>query len=116
MSLRRLWVLVSKLPQDSCTSRVLHGEAADWTTDTYLARAAANAAIQANYQRAGKRPPDSALIAAPKDKAGKKPSRLIAAKAHQKVGGAAELDALFIARQPPAQPPGRGLIVAPSKG
>ncbi|MFI0481745.1 hypothetical protein [Actinomadura sp. 9N215] len=65
MTLRRLWVLVSRLPQESATSRAIHGELADWSQDTYLLARIANTLQYANGQRAGKRVPESALIHPP---------------------------------------------------
>lgn len=34
--MRRLSVLVDALPRESATSRVMHGELADWTTEAVL--------------------------------------------------------------------------------
>lgn len=65
MTVRRLWVLVSRLPQDCATARAIHGEIADWSQDTYLLARIANTLERANGQRAGKRVPESAFIRPP---------------------------------------------------
>jgi hypothetical protein len=89
MSLRRLWVLVSKLPQDSHTARVLHGEAADWTLDTALLARIGNFVLQTG---SAKKVPESMLIHPPGSKGA--PKAKTRANGHKTLG-AAELDALF---------------------
>jgi hypothetical protein len=69
MSLRRLWVLVSRLPPDSHTGRALHGDIADWSLDTFLLARISNLLQQANAQRGGKRVPESQFIQPPASKA-----------------------------------------------
>lgn len=91
MSLRRLWVLVSKLPQDSNVSRAVHGEEADWTLEAHLLAQIANLTIAANGQRGGKRVPKSHFIKVPGADAPKKPAR---DKPEKKLTQA-EFDALF---------------------
>jgi hypothetical protein len=81
MSFRRLWVLVSGLPQDSAVARALHGEAADWRMTDYLLAQLINDSRQA---AAGKELPPRKLIQPPGVK-----------QEPRKVGGAKELDALF---------------------
>lgn len=89
MTLRRLWVLVSRVPQESNTARILHGEAADWHVGDYIAARIANILLQAN---ASKRVPDSQLINPPGSTAAQVKAK---AGGNRKTGGAKELDALF---------------------
>lgn len=88
MTLRRLWVLVSKIPRDSNTARLLHGEAAEWVTTDYLLAQIFNEQRRAH---AGKRVPDSQLIHPPGSKKARPPPK---PKPERKLGFA-ELDALF---------------------
>jgi hypothetical protein len=85
MSVRRLWVLVNNLPQDSAVARALHGEAAEWRVGDYLLAVAINDARQ---RAAGKQLHESKLIIPPGAKAQHR-------RPAQKQLGAAELDALF---------------------
>jgi hypothetical protein len=61
MSLRRLWVLVHGLPQESRTAAALHGEAAEWTLTPRLLAAVHNAIVRSNSEN----PPATALIEPP---------------------------------------------------
>lgn len=90
MSLRRLWVLVSRLPQESHTARILHGEAAVWKVTDYLLARLTNITHLAH---SSKKVPDSALIEPPggwtqasKPKPKPQPKQRL---------GAADLDKLF---------------------
>lgn len=65
MSLRRLWVLISGLPQDSNTSRAIDGEASMWTPDTYLLARIANLILVSNYKDTKKKPPKAEFIKGP---------------------------------------------------
>ena len=65
MTWRELRTFIRHLPADSAyvrAVRIRRGENPDWTTRDEIARVAANAVITANYQRAGKRTPDSVLV------------------------------------------------------
>lgn len=56
MTLRRLHVLVSRLPVDSRTQQAMHGEAiATWTPDGAQRHAIMHSLAVANWQRSGKR-------------------------------------------------------------
>lgn len=65
MSLRRLWVLVSGLPQDSNTSQALDGEAALWSLETHLLARIANLLLVNNYKDSKKKPPKGQFVKAP---------------------------------------------------
>ena len=65
MTWREFRTFVRHLPPDSAYVRAVRtrrGDNPDWTPAHEIARIAANALIAANYQRIGKRTPDSALI------------------------------------------------------
>lgn len=53
MSLRRLWVLVSRLPQDARSNQIMYGAAASWTPDTAQRAGIAHQLAVANWQRGG---------------------------------------------------------------
>lgn len=56
MSLRRLHVLVSRLPMDSRTQQAVHGEqAATWTPAGAQRHAILHSLATANWQRSGKK-------------------------------------------------------------
>jgi len=92
MSARRLWVLVSRLPQDSHTARLLHGESADWSMEAALLARIGNLIIQTH---SSKRVPESKLLLPP---SARKRARQQDGKPKpkpEKAGGWRELDALF---------------------
>ena len=84
---REMINLIRQLPSGCRLDRQIRGEEAEWGLNEYLLRAATNALIAANYQRAQKRAPSSSFIEPPSAKKTK--------KAVQPAGGAAELDKLF---------------------
>lgn len=63
MTIRRLWVLVSKLPQGSHTARVMFGEVADWRVGDYHLAKLYNLTLSVNSE---KRPAKSDLIQPPR--------------------------------------------------
>lgn len=63
MSTRRLWVLTSRMPQDSHTARVLHGELAEWRMNELLLARLINTLIQVNST---KTVPQSSLVLPPR--------------------------------------------------
>lgn len=92
MTWRELRTFVRQLPRESAFVRAVlikRGDNPDWTIEAEFARCAANELIKANYQRAGKRTPDGALI----PEQGRKTRARAAAK--KKPMTQAEFDALF---------------------
>jgi len=81
MSFRRLWVLVDGLPRDSAVARAQYGGAAEWSATSHLVAELINEVRQI---AAGKKLPADQLVRPPGTK-----------QEPRKVGGAAELDALF---------------------
>lgn len=53
MTLRRLWVLVSKLPQDARCNRILFGDAAQWTPEQARHEHLTYLIAHGNWQRGG---------------------------------------------------------------
>lgn len=96
MSVRRLWTLVSQLPQDCALARALYGEDAEWSLGDMLTARVGNLLMQANSE---KRVPESDLVMPPA--ARKRPARKSARQpaAEEKPGTWQDLDALFTGGQ-----------------
>lgn len=97
LSLRRLWVLVSGLPQRCHTARELYGEAVDWDVNAHLLAQIANLLKAGNAQRGGKRVPPGEFIEPPRPREPVVTVPAIKRQRAPETGTWQDLDALFTA-------------------
>lgn len=96
---REMMNWIRHLPRESAYVRAVHGEIADWTTDTAFLARLVNLLIVANAQRAGKDPGSNEFIQPPPSKLKNKTDQPVLASNSSSNGdrklSREEFDALF---------------------